>query len=131
MRVAQQSGFDRIVFELGPSSVGIGSYGMPPWHVGQAAEFMNTAGQPVAVAGNAFLQVRISGTSTFQPDGPTKSYTGPTDLHPTTPLVRNLRLVEDFERQVSWGIGLERLQCPRVLELTAPVRLVLDLPSAP
>lgn len=131
IRVAHQSGFDRVVFELGPSSIGIGSYGMPPWLVGQAAEFRNTAGQPVPVAGNAFLQVRLAGTSTFQPDGRTPSYTGGTDLRPTTPLVRNLRLVEDFERVVIWAIGLEGLQCPRVLELADPVRLVLDLPSIP
>lgn len=129
IRVAHQSGFDRVVFELGPSSVG--AYGMPRWLVGQAAEFRNTAGQPVPVAGNAFLQVRIAGTSTFQPDGRTPSYTGGTDLRPTTPLVRNLRLVEDFERVVTWAIGLEGLQCPRVLELADPVRLVLDLPSTP
>lgn len=50
-----------------------------------------------------------------------------TSFRPETPLIREVKLVEDSEGVVAWGVGLERLACPRVLALTGPVRLVVDL----
>jgi hypothetical protein len=46
-------------------------------------------------------------------------------------LIKEVRLVEDFERVMLWGVGLQRLVCPTLLALSSPVRLVLDFPTPP
>lgn len=128
LRAAHHPGFDRIVFEFGSTSVG--TYGMPPWTIGVANAFIGTSGLQVPVDGNAFLSVRFSNASTVDPTTGTQTFTQ-TNIHPGLPLVRNVKLVEDFERVMIWGIGLERLACATVSELSGPVRLVVDLPTPP
>jgi hypothetical protein len=32
---------------------------------------------------------------------------------------------------MTWGVGLAKLQCPTLLTLSSPVRLVLDFPTPP
>ncbi|HVR89443.1 MAG TPA: hypothetical protein VHG53_07855 [Candidatus Limnocylindria bacterium] len=124
IRIAHQPGFDRIVFDF--SSFGFGEeHGVPSFTLDQAVSFTAPSGQGVPVQGNARFSVR------FRNVGPMGSYKGPADLLPNTPLVREVKLVEDFEGTMVWGIGLERLQCPRVQELSAPDRLVVDLPTPP
>jgi hypothetical protein len=128
IRAAHNPGFDRVVFEFGPTA--IGPYGMPPWTIAVATGFVGTSGRQVPVDGNAFLSVRFSNASTVDPATGKQTFTQ-TDIHPGLPLVRNVKLVEDFERVMIWGIGLERLVCPKVTELAGPVRLVVDLPTPP
>ncbi|HEV2251309.1 MAG TPA: hypothetical protein VGT60_12475 [Candidatus Limnocylindria bacterium] len=128
IRIAHNPGFDRIVVELGPTSVG--PYGLPPWSIAVTNGFVGTSGRQVPVDGNAFLALRISNASTVDPNTGKQTFTQ-TDIHPGLPLVRNVKLVEDFERVMIWGIGLERLACPTVSDLAGPVRLVVDLPTPP
>lgn len=40
-------------------------------------------------------------------------------------------LVEDFERAMTWGIGLDHLACPAVRVLSDAVGLVVDVPAQP
>ena len=130
IRVAHNPGFDRVVFEFGPSTAP-GVYGMPPFRIAVATSLSGPSGQPVPIDGNALFGVRFQNASTVDPNG-TRTYTGATSFEPTTtPLVKEVRLVEDFERVLVWGIGLQRLQCPTLLTLSAPVRLVLDFPTPP
>jgi len=130
IRIAHNPGFDRVVFELGPSTAP-GVYGMPPYRVAVTTSLSGPSGQPVPIEGSALFGVRFQNASTMDPNG-TRTYTGATSLKPTTtPLVKEVRLVEDFERVMVWGIGLARLQCPTLLTLSAPVRLVLDFPTPP
>ena len=82
------------------------------------------------IAGNALFGVRFGGASTRDVNG-NPSYTGSTDLKPTTPLIKEVRLVEDFERVLVWGVGLDHLICPQITELAGPVRVVLDFASSP
>jgi len=56
---------------------------------------------------------------------------GSTDIKPLTPLIKQVKLVEDFERVLTWGAGLDHLACPKVTELAGPFRLVLDFPTPP
>jgi hypothetical protein len=131
IRVAHNPGFDRVVFEFGPSTVPGGVYGMPPYRIAVATSLSGPSGQPVPIDGSALLGVRFQNASTADPNG-TRTYTGATSIKPTTtPLVKEVRLVEDFERVMVWGIGLSRLQCPTLLALSGPVRLVLDFPTPP
>ena len=127
IRIAHNPGFDRLVFELGPNAVG--TYGIPPWTVQVASTFTATSGQPVAVAGNAFFLVRLNNTDAHDQTG--KVTVSPTDYKPTTPVIREVRVVEDFEAVNRWAVGLDHLVCPQILTLTNPVRLVVDFPTPP
>jgi hypothetical protein len=128
IRIAHNPGFDRLVFEFSPST-GPGTYGVPPYTIEVASSFAGPSGQPVTVLGNAFFRVRFQNTDAHTANGtPTLAST---DLKPTTPLIKEVRLVEDFEATVVWGVGLDHLVCPSVLTLTGPVRVVFDFPTPP
>ena len=127
--MAHQPGFDRLVFEFGQSTAP-GPFGMPAYVVETATSLSGPSGQPVAVTGNSLFGARIQNASTQNPTGGA-SYTGSTDIKPTTPLIKNVKLVEDFERVMVWGIGLDHLVCPKVSELAGPFRLVVDFPTPP
>lgn len=129
VRVAHQPGFDRLVFEFGQSTAP-GPFGMPAYTVETASSLSGPSGQPVAITGNALFGARFQNASTQNPSG-TPSYTGSNDIKPTTPLIKEVKIVEDFERVLLWGIGLDHLACPKVSELAGPFRLVLDFPTPP
>lgn len=130
LRIAHQPGFDRIVFELGPSTAP-GPSGMPSYRIEPAGSFIGVSGQPVPVNGNAFLSVRFQNTSSRHPSTGQATYPGSYNLQPSTPLVRQVKLVEDFERTMVWGVGLDYPVCPTVSVLSSPLRLVVDLPTPP
>jgi hypothetical protein len=128
IRIAHNPGFDRLVFEFSPST-GPGTYGVPPYTIDVASSFAGPSGQPVTVLGNAYFRVRFQNTDAHTASGtPTLAST---DLKPTTPLIKEARLVEDFEATVVWGVGLDHLVCPSVLTLSGPVRVVFDFPTPP
>ncbi len=131
IRTAHQVGFDRVVFEFGPTSAPIGSYGLPPYELTVVTQFIGGgSGRPVPVDGNAFIQVRFRNASTVDPTTGKQTFTQ-TDIRPGLPLVREVKLIDDFERVMTWGLGLERLACAKITELASPVRLVVDLPTPP
>ena len=129
LRVAHQSGFDRVVFEFAQSTAP-GPFGVPTYSVEPAGSLSGASGQPVQIAGNALFGIRFQNASTRNPDN-TPSYGGAIDLRPSTPLVKEIRLVEDFERVLTWGAGLDHLVCPKVSVLSGPFRVVLDFPTPP
>ncbi len=129
VRVAHQPGFDRLVFEFGQSTAP-GPFGMPAYTVETANSLSGASGQPVTISGNALFGARFQNASTQNPNG-TPSYTGSNDLKPTTPLIKEVKIVEDFERVLLWGVGLDHLACPKVSELAGPFRVVLDFPTPP
>ena len=129
VRVAHQPGFDRLVFEFGQSTAP-GPFGMPAYTVETASSLSGPSGQPVAITGNALFGARFQNASTQNPNG-TASYAGSNDMKPTTPLIKEVKIVEDFERVLLWGVGLDHLACPKVSELAGPFRVVLDFPTPP
>jgi hypothetical protein len=129
VRVAHQPGFDRLVFEFGQSTAP-GPFGMPGYTIEPANSLSGPSGQPVTISGNALFGARFQNASTQNPNG-TPSYSGSTDMKPTTPLIKHVKLVEDFERVLLWGVGLDHLACPKVSELAGPFRIVLDFPTPP
>ncbi|GAC1695605.1 MAG: hypothetical protein NVS9B6_01530 [Candidatus Limnocylindrales bacterium] len=130
LRIAHQPGSDRVVFEFGPSTAP-GPFAMPRYVIEPASSFTAVSGQRVTLDGNAFLSARFQNASMISPTTGQPTYPGPTDLRPGTPLVREMKLIEDFERVMAWGIGLDHPACPAVSELANPLRLVLDLPTPP
>jgi hypothetical protein len=51
----------------------------------------------------------------------------PSDVKPNLPAIREVAQIGNFERVVSYGVGLATRACFRVLELTGPTRLVIDV----
>ena len=131
IRVAHNPGFDRLVFEFSPSDRPGGIYALPKYTIEVARSFIAPSGQPVTVLGNAYFKVLFAFGTTDAHTNDGKPTLASSDLRPTTPLIREVTIVEDFEATVQTAVGLDRLVCPSVLTLTNPVRVVLDFPTPP
>ena len=120
VRVAHHSespGFDRIVFDFGG---GIPSYDLTRQ---ESASFVkDPSGQSITLDGSAGLKLVFR-------DADVQGV--PADQKPALPQVREIAQLENFERVLSYGIGLSSSQCVRVLELSNPSRLVVDVITAP
>lgn len=121
VRIGKHDGFDRIVFEF---TGGIPQFSVtpmsPPFH-------QDGSGNPLTVNGDAFVQIlMIGGTKLSQVGGLT--YTGPRDFKPAE-FEALVHLTEggDFEAVSTWYAGMRGDACFRVLTLSAPARLVIDL----
>ena len=120
VRVGQHDGYDRIVFEF--------DAGIPPYAVSVATPpfTADPSGLPLEVDGTYAWQAVLEGGTKMLPDG-SSSYTGSTDFTPG--FARLVELVEggDFEAVSTWYLGLDGGGCFRVLTLTDPTRLVIDI----
>ncbi len=120
VRVATHVGYDRVVFEFASGIPDVKIEGvLPPMYA-------DPSGLPIEVAGSAFLQLTLHGGTKVTPSGGV-SYAGPTNFEPG--LDRLLQLIEggDFEAVSTWYLGLNGGSCIRVLTLSAPSRLVIDV----
>jgi hypothetical protein len=118
VRAGQQSGLDRFVIQFnGP----VPHYQVTP----QASAVFTTdpEGSRVTLAGTAGLRVTVSGVANWS------ALSGPTDLRPGGPAMREARQVGDFEGVVTWGLGLAHQSCFRAYALKGPDRLVVDVAS--
>jgi len=122
LRSAHNPGFDRLVLEFTGAVV-------PGYEIKVASTFTAPSGQAVRVDGNAFFSVRVAGQA--HTDAGQRSYPQPDPYRPGLPLLREVKLVEDFEGTVIFGVGLERVACPTVLTLLSPARIVIDFPTPP
>jgi hypothetical protein len=110
----QSEGYDRIVFDF---SNGIPSYDLTRQ---ESATFIRDAsGQEVTLGGSAGLKLVIRDADV--------AAGVPADSKPALKSVREIAQIGNFERVLSFGIGLSASQCVRVLELTNPSRLVIDV----
>jgi hypothetical protein len=107
INVAQRSCFDRVTFTFRLNAP-TDRFGVDVGY--RSKPFLNTAGNPVPVKGNAFLSVRLFPTSAVDQNAPTftVTYVGP-------PVVNTSKVVdvvkqEDFEAQMNWVIGLDRVR---------------------
>src|SRR5438477_4146175 len=122
VRVAHQTGYDRIVFEFAPQA-GATAH-IPAYTVSRqaSAKFVkDPSGLPVTMRGSAGLRIVFHGAS-----GAT-SYTGSRDQIVNLPVVQEVEQLGDFEAVLSWGAGLSPASCIRTLELSNPSRLVIDV----
>jgi hypothetical protein len=122
IRAAHNPGFDRLVFEFSGPSV-------PEYRIELASSFTAPSGQAVRVDGNAFFAVRLGGQA--HDDTGQKSYPQPDPFRVGLVVVREVKLVEDFEGVVRFGVGMERVVCPTVLTVLGPSRVVVDFPTPP
>ncbi|HEV2012282.1 MAG TPA: hypothetical protein VGR77_00130 [Candidatus Dormibacteraeota bacterium] len=116
VRVAHHDGYDRLVIGFPTANT------MPQYQLTQqaTAHFVRDAsGQPVTLNGSAGLRVVLRNTDIVNG--------APSDLKPSLPAIREVTRIGDFERVVSYGVGLATPACFRVLELSGPTRLVIDV----
>jgi hypothetical protein len=121
IRVGRGADYDRVVFEFRGAPV-------PGYHVEYVDRPVRQcgSGEPVRVAGDGWLEVRLTPARAHDEDGePTVMQRS--SLHPDLPLVREIRLTCDFEGHVTWVLGVAHPNRYRVLTLSNPARLVVDV----
>jgi hypothetical protein len=112
---SESPGYDRMVFDF---NGGIPSYDLTRQE--SPAFVKDPSGQPIALEGGAGIKL------TFRDTDPQ----GVSDQSPQLPAVRQVAQLGNFERVLSYGVGLSNSQCVRVLELSNPSRLVVDVMTA-
>ena len=120
VRVGTHDGYDRVVFEFDsglPEAFIEGA--LPPFYA-------DGSGFEIEVTGSAFLKVTMHGATKLSPEGGV-TYGGATNFEPA--FHRLLQLLEggDFEAVSTWYLGLDGGSCFRVLALSDPSRLVIDI----
>jgi len=119
VRTGKHEFYDRVVFEFEGNAL-----------PGYVIEYVDKPvrdcgrGEVVPVGGDGFLMVSL------QPANAHTEFGQPTvrnvQLNPDSKL-KDLKLICDFEAQVQWIMGLSSPNRYRVLELTNPARLVVDI----
>src|SRR5947208_16084996 len=120
LRVAHHDGYDRLVIDFPTTN------SMPQYQLNRqaTAHFVRDAsGQPVTLSGSAGIRVVLRNAEIVN--------AAPSDLKPNLPEIREVAQIGNFERVVSYGVGLSTPACIRVLELSGPTRLVIDVQTAP
>ena len=89
------------------------------------------SGNPVDVAGNAFVAVRMEPASGFDLNSGEGElvYKGPKRLDGTG-VVKEVVRTGDFEAVLSWVVGLDSKVPFRVTTATSPSRLIVDFKNA-
>jgi hypothetical protein len=120
MRVGRNAGFDRLVLDFGDSPV-------PPYHV----EYVDSpvracgSGEAVPVAGQGWLQVRLRTTQAHDDAG--NATVRDREIAATTPVLREVEIICDFEGEVEVVLGVQTPNPYRVLVVPAPNRLIVDV----
>ena len=124
--VGRHAGYDRVVFQFRDK-------GLPGYRVEYVQPPLKEdgSGNPVDVAGNAFVLVRMDPASGFDVSSGEGElvYKGPKRL-PGASVVKEVVRTGDFEAVLSWAIGLEGKVPFRVTTAASPSRLIVDFKSA-
>src|SRR5262245_59184103 len=118
VRTAHHPGFDRITFEFrGPR---------PSHRIGYVAQLVEDAsGKPVHLAGRAAINVVFQGANAHDEQGhPTVS---PRRFKPGLPSLKEVAQIGDFEAVVTYGLGVDHRVPFKVLELSNPSRIAIDI----
>ena len=119
VRAAGQQGFDRVVFEFEGEDV-------PGYHVGYVEQAIQCgSGEPVEVAGEAVLEVRMTPAQAHTEAG--EPTVRDRERRLSLPVVKEIESTCDFEADVTWMLGLTSRKTFRVQTLGNPARLVIDL----
>ncbi|MFI2569960.1 hypothetical protein ACH473_15995 [Cellulosimicrobium funkei] len=122
VRVGHHDGFDRVVFELGGT-------GTPGWRVEYVDQPTDDGkGDVVAVDGDAYLQVMISGSG-YPMDTGVEEYAGPNPVRAGDDgEVEEVLLRGVFEGYTQAFVGVDDERRPfRVFSLEDPTRVVVDV----
>jgi hypothetical protein len=115
-----EEGYDRVVFEFAATA-------LPGYHI----EYIDRpvrkcgSGDPTAVAGDAWLEVRFSPADAHTQAG--VPMIRERERTVSLEVLRELELTCDFEAVTSWVLGVASPNKYRVLELQSPPRIVVDI----
>lgn len=119
-RSAKHGNFDRVVFEFEGAQ-------LPSYKIEYIDKPVRAcgSGDVVPFQGDAWLSVRFTGANAHTEAGePTiKDRT----RSPNHTIIKDLKLICDFEAEVEWVLGVSSPNKYRVLELKNPTRLVVDV----
>jgi len=116
IRTAHHDGYDRLVIDFATAN------SMPQYQLTRQATstfVRDASGQPVTLVGSAGIRAVLRNADI--------SSGVASDLKPNLPAIREVAQIGNFERVVSYGVGLATPACFRVLELSGPTRLVVDV----
>jgi hypothetical protein len=122
VRSARHEGYDRVVFEF------LGDQ-LPSYKIEYIDRPVRAcgSGDVVPFAGDAWLSVRFTGAQAHAPEGDATIPMKDRTQSPNLPVVKDLKLICDFEGEVEWVMGNASPNRYRVLELSNPTRLVVDI----
>ncbi len=116
VRVAEQSGFDRLVLQFDTR--------VPSYTVKRQAKPIfkgGASGRAITLSGASGVLIQVHSASA------SGTYSGPTDItHSDYQVLVEAKVVEDFEGYLAWGVGLTKPTCMRAFTLSDPARLVID-----
>jgi hypothetical protein len=116
IRFAHHDGYDRLVIGFATSN------SMPEYRLtqqGSAIFTQDASGRPVPLEGSAGIRAVLRNSDIVAG--------APSDQKAGLPELREVANIGNFERVVSYGIGLEDAACFRTIELSSPTRLVIDI----
>lgn len=124
IRTAHHPTYDRVVFEFSGAA--------PGYRVAYVPQVTTDGeGAPVALRGDHFLQVAFQGATLDRAmQGGTGSYSGPKRVTPLLPSVQEIAFAGDFEGVLSWGIGIDGSRGIRVVPLSSPSRIAIDVATS-
>jgi hypothetical protein len=118
VRTAHHPGFDRITFEF---------EGVRPSarvrYVSQLTQ--DGSGKPVHLAGGAAIEVVFQGANAHDDSG--KPTVSSRRFSPGLPALKEVALIGDFEGVVSYGLGVDHRTSFKVLRLSDPSRVAVDV----
>jgi hypothetical protein len=119
VRTGTGDGYDRLVIEFDRV--------VPAYEIAvnpNGNHFTGSAsGMPITVAGSFGVKLDINNL-----DLPNR-YPHGSDLTPNYTVLKEVRVIGDFEGTTNFGIGLSRDVCPLVSSMSGPPRLVIDFPA--
>ena len=127
VEIGDHEEYERVVFTFTEDSE------VPSWRVAYSDEIVESgSGRPVDIAGDAFLQVTMSGASGVDLSGENvvEIYTGPDRIAGeefAASAVQEVVEAGDFEAVLEWGVGLDSERPFRVFTLEDPSRVVVDV----
>lgn len=123
-RTAQHAAFDRVVFQFRGRVPGYDVRYVP-------AVTQDPSDRPIPLQGRAFLRVvlRHATTNPGPGGGPIPSFAG--TITPGFQSLKQVKAAGDFEHYLSFGLGLDHRVGFRVLTLTDPSRVVIDVAHSP
>jgi hypothetical protein len=120
IRTGRHTNFDRVVFEFEGNQV-------PGYHIEYVDKPVRNCGpgEVVQVTGYGFLLVQMIPAQAHTDDG--QATIKERDFAPNLPIIKELKVLCDFEANVQWILGLSSPNRYRALELSNPARLVIDI----
>jgi hypothetical protein len=121
IRLGTHDAYDRIVFEYNGGTPALEmDLDEPPF-------VRDPSGLPLEVNGSVFYRITLTGATKFDMETGEQPYQGSTNFEPGYAQIVQFVEAGDFEATHSWYLGVNSQTCVRVITLTDPSRIVIDI----